>query len=125
MCLEYIAHDLSVERIIRSEKPKPKAEKEEEDTSIPFNGTETSNQAKGKEVAAATPYSLGTLSPFPSLSTIVGGKGDDSSDEDEEDDEADGLVAGGGLRCKMQEAGKFYDTFGIKMWSKEVLGGRL
>jgi hypothetical protein len=101
MKLEFVALDGNVERLIR---PAAKA------------------RARSKGKGKAAEESGGGGGAFPTLETLITGvKGDESSSEEES--EGEGYLPG--LKLKTQESGRFYDVYGVRMWRKDVLLGRL
>lgn len=95
MKLEFVALDGNVERLIRPVAGAARPKGERKD--------------KGKGKAAGL---------FPSLTA---GKEEESSSSEEE---SEGEYTPG-LRLKTQESGRFYDVYGVRMWRKDVLLGRL
>jgi len=99
MKLEFVALDGNVERLIR---PAAKAR--------------ARSKGKGKGKAAESGGAFPTLE-----SMVTGVKGDESSSEEES--EGEGYMPG--LKLRTQESGRFYDVYGVRMWRKDVLLGRL
>jgi len=109
MKLEYIAVDNTVERLVRRVK-KPK------------NKEKAAQKDKGKGKAkAVTP--LSTPSSFPTLDTMLAPPPDFDASDDESEESDDDL--GPGLKLETLEGVRFYDIYGVRMWRKDVMLGRL
>ncbi len=122
MKLEWIAQDGGVDRLIW-EKAEPKT-----------SSSKTKSKGKGKD------KQKGPAPIFPSFNTLLQGEkesGSSSEGESEEDVNANGVPTPGSfygaaskkkaykLKCKVQDNGKFYDVWGVRMWKKEILTGRV
>jgi hypothetical protein len=94
MKLEYLALDLTVERLVR--RPPTK---------------EAGKKAKGKEKDGGLSTSVGTAN----------GEATESSDSDE-DEEVGGKT---GLKVETIDGIRFSDIDGVRIFEKDVLGGRL
>jgi hypothetical protein len=111
MKIEYVALDGNVERLIRRVKKPKLAAAKGKDKGKGVEGTPgVSGNAAGSAGAA-----------FPMLTELLQPGVEESSEEDEDDDED----YGGGLKVETLESGRFYDVYGVRMWRKDVLMGRL
>lgn len=107
MKLEYIALDGNVERLVRRQ-PEPKSQ----------TASKSSGKGKGKAtLSAIESASIGSIFP-----TLLGANGEESSSEEESDGDDDYIP---GLKLETLESGRFYDVYGVRMWRKDVLMGRL
>jgi hypothetical protein len=104
MKLEYIGLENSVERIVRR-APKSKDVNKAAD-----------KKGKGKAVEKIESEAFPTLNSM--LTPVVE---DSSSDDDDESD--DGLIPG--LKLETLEGVRFYDIYGIRIFRKDVMAGRL
>lgn len=132
MKLEYIALDNSVERLVRR---------------VPLHKKNVDNKGKGKEVSS-TAYGaskkafsqlvLGSGGIWPDgtpmsagLTSGLGTSGIDSihflEDSEEEDGAEWGVGVSGkmGLKVETMEGMRFCDVTGVRIFEKDVLGGRL
>jgi len=107
MKLEWISidDDDRVERILRSADI-PKREKK-------------SKKAKGKQKAANNGNNNPFNDMFPVLPAVEAW--DMSSDSDSDDDDGDGP----GLKLETMEGIHFYDVWGVRIFKKEIIWGRL
>jgi hypothetical protein len=132
MKLEYIALDNSVERLVRR---------------VPLPKKEVDNKGKGKEVAggahgaskkAFAQLVLGSGGVWPDGTTMgsgltsglgTSGIGSMNFLEDSEDDESAewgvGISGKIGLKVETVEGIRFCDVTGVRIFEKDVLGGRL
>ncbi len=107
MKLEYIALDNTVERLVRRAKqPKSKGK------------GKAVNKGKGKEKASGA----GPGTSFPSLDSMLLPSPPSESSEDDMDTEDD-LVPG--LKLETLEGVRFYDIYGVRIFRKDVMLGRL
>lgn len=106
MKLEYIALENSVERLVRRvKKPKARAKGKAVD------------KGKGKEVSFSS-----TTSTFPTLDTMLSPSVEDSSEDDSGSSDND---FGPGLKLETLEGVRFYDIYGVRIWRKDIMMGRI
>lgn len=109
MKLEYIALENTVERLVRrAKKTKPKGK------------GKAVEKGKAKETGGGT-ASEGTA--FPTLDSILAPAPVSESSEDEALNSEDEL--GPGLKLETLEGVRFYDIFGVRIFRKDVMMGRL
>ncbi len=107
MKLEYIALENTVERLVRRlKKPKSKGKGKAVD------------KGKGKEVEISSP-SLA----FPTLDSLLSPGTASGSSEDESVNSEDEV--GPGLKLETLEGVRFYDIYGVRIFRKDVMMGRL
>jgi hypothetical protein len=106
--LEYLALENQVERLVkRSKKPKSKGKDKAVD------------KGKGKETIATT----STSSAFPTIDSLLSPPPVSESSEDESVDSEDDV--GPGLKLETLEGVRFYDIYGVRIFRKDVMLGRL
>lgn len=118
MKLEYLALDSSVERLVRRTLSKSKTDKKDK-----------KGKGKGNEnVPLLAELVYGPTGVWPDGSGVGGGGsmaglGFDWQDSEDEDE----MSAGGkmGLRIETVDGVRFCDIAGVKVFEKEILGGRL
>ena len=109
MKLEYIALENTVERLVRrAKKPKSKGKGKAVD------------KGKGKETEVGATSGSPT---FPSLDSILAQPLVSESSEDEGLNSEDEV--GPGLKLETLEGVRFYDIFGVRIFRKDVMMGRL
>ncbi|KAI9741411.1 MAG: hypothetical protein M1818_004217 [Claussenomyces sp. TS43310] len=107
MKLEYIALENTVERLVRRAR-KPKRDK--------GKGKDKQASDSKLEVPTNLPDLLAKLYPEEA-------RGSDDSTDDEYDDED--LDLGPGLKLETLEGVRFYDIFGVRIFRKDIMAGRL
>ena len=122
MILEYIALDNSVARLVRR---------------LPLPIQKVDYKGKGKEVSGSlensskksyTQMVLGSNGSWPDGASLALGLGASVSDEESEDDDGSewGLsISGKTLKVETIEGIRFCDVTGVRIFEKDVLGGRL
>jgi hypothetical protein len=127
MKLEYIALENSVERLVRrARRPKAgskTAAKRDKGTGKEKEGDGIDGAGGGGGGESATP----TPAPFPTLESLLLGSSpkSDSSDEEDGGDSDDGFGARPGLKLETLEGVRFYDVYGVTIFKKEIMLGRL
>jgi hypothetical protein len=107
MKLEYIALENTVERLVRRlKKPKSKGK------------GKAVEKGKGKEVDLSSPF-VG----FPTLDSLILPQIASESSEDESVNSGDEV--GPGLKLETLEGVRFYDIYGVRIFRKDVMMGRL
>jgi hypothetical protein len=107
MKLEYIALENTVERLVRRmKKPKPKGK------------GKAVEKGKGKEVDISSPSVM-----FPTLDSLLSPPVVSESSEDESVNSEDEV--GPGLKLETLEGVRFYDIYGVRIFRKDVMMGRL
>lgn len=107
MKLEYIALENSVERLVRRlKKPKSKGK------------GKATDKGKGKEVDMTFPSVV-----IPTLDSLLSPPNASESSEDESLNSEDEM--GPGLKLETLEGVRFYDIYGVRIFRKDVMMGRL
>jgi hypothetical protein len=115
MKLEYIALENSVERLVRRVR-KPKAN--------------TKGKDKGKAVdkgkSTAVPPIGSVANAYPTIANMLDvQEADTVSSEDESGCGGSDDDMGPGLKLETLEGVRFYDVYGVRMWRKDIMHGRV
>lgn len=106
MKLEYIALENNVERLVRrSPKSKQKGK------------GKATEKGKGKDGGPSA-----TTSAFPTLETLLLAPEVETSEDESVNSDED---FGPGLKLETLENVRFYDVYGVRMWRKDILLGRI
>lgn len=107
MKLEYIALENTVERLVRRlKKPKSKGK------------GKAVEKGKGKNVDLSSPFMV-----FPTLDSLLSPQIASESSEDESVNSEDEV--GPGLKLETLEGVRFYDVYGVRIFRKDVMMGRV
>jgi hypothetical protein len=107
MKLEYIALENTVERLVRRlKKPKSKGK------------GKAVEKGKGKDVDLSSPFMV-----FPTLDSLLSPQIASESSEDESVNSEDEV--GPGLKLETLEGVRFYDVYGVRIFRKDVMMGRV
>jgi hypothetical protein len=122
MKLEYIGMENTVERLVRRvkiPKSKDKGKGKAVDTG---KAVQQPDLPAGALWANDTIEVLDDLEPFPTLNSMLKTPAEEESSDDESGDE-DGLSPG--LKLETLEGVRFYDVYGVRIFRKDVMAGRL